>query len=151
MVYIQTTFIWLLFVFIIAYSNRTRKTKSDFNFCKKQLYPYGDYSQDTKTDMIIYLKELLGKVMFLDRSIDIDRVLQDWYIKSNYPILQEVGMEIQYQSTIDIIKDTIYPIEAQNETINDLLVEMRTKIPKSLICNDYLQINELLTMLSKIK
>jgi hypothetical protein len=119
--------------------------------CSVSLYPYGDYSQAVKEDMIKYLKELMGKLKYVNKNLDTDRILQDWFMKYNYPVLSREDLYTSYQSTLDIIKGVIYPIETQYNTVSEVMDEMQNKIPRSIRRNDYIQIYELINLIKSIK
>lgn len=115
-----------------------------------KLYPYGACDQDTKKELIIFVKDLLGKALNIDSSVDFSDLVIKWFTHDCYPLLLKEDKDTEFRSALEITVQVIYPIDSEFDSIESLCEAYRKSIPRKLKANDYIPARKLLDMLSEI-
>lgn len=115
-----------------------------------KVYPLGEVTEETRRSLIMYLKELLGKALYIDNTYDYERILLDWYNKDCVPMLHQKDLDIQYRNTLDIIIQTLQSTKTEAESLNKLSRPYYIAVPKAIRCNDYIPITTLLERLREL-
>ena len=121
-----------------------------YEIANMKVYPLGNVDEETRFSLIAYLKEVIGKAMYIDDTLDYARIINEWFRSECAATLATVDSETEVRGTLEIVLSTVYKIETTYKDLNSLCDHCLTKIPEDLVCNDYLPVRGLLTRLHNV-
>ena len=114
------------------------------NLC---VYPIGVVNSDTKYSLITFLKESMGKALYVDDNLDYERLIMEWFEKHCARLLSSINMENEIRNSLEVVCSTLYKVETRSTSLKDLSRKLQYKIPPLLLCNDYLPVKLLVERL----
>ena len=117
------------------------------NLC---VYPLGVINSDTKYALVTFLKESMGKALYVCDNLDYERLVMEWFDKYCARLLSSINMENEIRNALEVVCSTLYKVETKSSSLNDLSRKLQYRIPQLLMCNDYLPVKLLIERLQSL-
>lgn len=117
------------------------------NLC---VYPIGSVNSDTKYALITFLKESMGKALYVYDNLDYERLVMEWFDKHCARLLNSINMENEIKNALEVVCSTLYKVETKSSSLRDLSGKLQYRIPPLLVCNDYLPVKLLVECLQSL-